>query len=131
MTATCDRLLLEQFRHFQDFHKHYNINSIFTKAATVIPLNWLNFQPWTSTGFTLTSWIQIKSTHVETFTCKHIKSDTSSPKSDCSKPTTSKLLIDYNLDKMVIKKYFPNFVNFCTSTSFIFSCIYYLLEMIM
>ncbi|XP_037048186.1 lysosomal-trafficking regulator isoform X2 [Bradysia coprophila] len=57
--SSCEPLILKDIKQIHDYHEVHKQTTAFTKASYVIPLNCLNFSPWNSDGFTVTTWINM------------------------------------------------------------------------
>lgn len=57
----CDRATFENIIKIYNNHEQHKIKSPLTQAAYIIPLNDLNFKPWTKDGFTFTTWLRLNS----------------------------------------------------------------------
>lgn len=60
LTSSCDSHLLRLVQNVRDIHVENNQTSPFTESSQLVPLNYVDFQPWNQKGFTLSTWIQLK-----------------------------------------------------------------------
>ena len=60
LTSSCDSHLLRLVHSVREVHLENNQTSPFTDSSQLVPLNYVDFQPWNQKGFTLSSWIQLK-----------------------------------------------------------------------
>lgn len=59
--TTCDPLTFKDIKQTHDYHQFHKQITAFTQSTYITPLNGLNFSPWNADGFTVTTWIQMKS----------------------------------------------------------------------
>ena len=62
LTSSCDSHLLRLVQNVREVHLENNQASPFTESSQLVPLNYVDFQPWNQRGFTLSTWIQLKVT---------------------------------------------------------------------
>lgn len=84
--------MLKEIKQIHDYHQYHNLKTALTCATYVAPLNYLNFRPWTQSGFTLTAWLQIK------------PGNYASVASDNSIPTAGDSSSDPSVEKSIPKK---------------------------
>ena len=53
--------MVKDIKQIHDYHDFHKLKTAFTRSTYIIPLNYINFKPWTPNGFTLTTWIHIES----------------------------------------------------------------------
>lgn len=81
--TTCDPLTFKDIKQTHDYHEFHKQTTAFTQSTYIAPLNCLNFSPWNSEGFTLTTWIQMKSQNSQ----QKAKSDSCSDDEDLFRET--------------------------------------------
>lgn len=80
MKASCDPQSFKDIKQIHDYHEAHKQATAFTKASYMVPLNFLNFSPWDSDGFTVTAWINMASQHGK----QKVRSDNSSESEEVS-----------------------------------------------
>ncbi|KAJ6646111.1 Lysosomal-trafficking regulator [Pseudolycoriella hygida] len=63
--TTCDPVTFKEIKQIHDYHECHKVTSGFNQSTYIMPLNCLNFSPWSSEGFTVTTWIHMKSRNVQ------------------------------------------------------------------
>lgn len=61
ITTTCDPLIFKDIKQIHEYQEVHKLTTAFTQSTYILPLNSLNFSPWNPDGFTVTTWIQLKS----------------------------------------------------------------------
>lgn len=59
--TTCDPLIFKDIKQIHEYQELHKQTTAFTQSTYIMPLNSLNFSPWNPDGFTVTTWINIKS----------------------------------------------------------------------
>lgn len=60
LNTICDPLTFKDIKQIHDYHEFHKLKTAFTQSTYIIPLNCLKFSPWNQEGFTVTTWIHLK-----------------------------------------------------------------------
>ncbi|CRK97431.1 CLUMA_CG010820, isoform A [Clunio marinus] len=60
ISSTCDDHIRELIQKFRDAHVINNLLTPFTESSQIIPLNFLDFNPWSFQGFTISIWMMME-----------------------------------------------------------------------
>lgn len=54
---------MQNILQLHDYHLYHGLSTSFTQSAHIAPLSFVDFKPWQTNGFTVTTWIQVDSSN--------------------------------------------------------------------
>jgi len=74
LTSTCDKALTTLINSYREIHAVNNLLSPFLESSQIIPLNFLECKIWNSSGYTLSTWIELEEYQNNDVTSIHLLS---------------------------------------------------------
>lgn len=85
ITSLCDSFTLKTIKSLNEYHINCNLKTAVTQSKFIVPISHIDFKPWNTTGFTISTWINSFDTGEKLLT-PVIEDDTTETSNSTSNP---------------------------------------------